>query len=398
MLSPAEADAAIAASVPHFPVRSVPLGELVGRVLREPVRLTRDQPPYDRVTMDGVALDSSAWRQGVRSFRIAGTQAAGAAPLSLPSPKHCIEVMTGAIAPNGCDCVIPVEKITALEGTVTLSADVDPAPRLNIHRRGLDGNTGDEVLTPGTVLGPAEVAVIASCGHASISASQSPRIRVISTGDELKEPGQPVEAWQVWRSNSYAILSALQRWGFGDCSQDHLPDDLEVLRQRLSSHLENHDVLILSGGVSKGRFDFIPQVLGELGVGMAFHNVAQRPGKPMWFGVHSRGKAVYALPGNPVSTAICLRRYVLPGLHVAMGTRLSPESIALGGGYKALPTLATFVPVKLLADERGYTHAHPRPTQGSGDFISLLGTDGFVELPARASAYEKGEVVAFYRW
>jgi molybdopterin molybdotransferase len=221
---------------------------------------------------------------------------------------------------------------------------------------------------------------------------------VISTGDELKEPGEHVEPWQIWRSNSYAVLATLQRHDFAECNHDHLPDDLEVLRSRLRRHLENNDVLVLSGGVSMGRFDFVPQVLSELGVSMVFHHIAQRPGKPMWFGVHSAGKAVYALPGNPVSTAICLRRYVLPGLHIAMGAALPGESIALATHYKALPTLATFVPVKLITDTQGHTSAQPRPTQGSGDFISLVGTDGFVELPIRESAYEPGAVVALYRW
>jgi molybdopterin molybdotransferase len=166
----------------------------------------------------------------------------------------------------------------------------------------------------------------------------------------------------------------------------------------LREHLDAHDVLILSGGVSMGRFDFVPQVMRELGVATVFHNVAQRPGKPMWFGVRSDGKAVYALPGNPVSTAICLRRYVLPGLHIAMGTPLPSELIALANTHKALAALATLLPVEITTDERGLAYAQPRPTQGSGDFISLLGTDGFVELPAREGAYEAGAAVAFYRW
>jgi molybdopterin molybdotransferase len=401
MMSPAEAESAIAASVPRLPAQDVPLIELYGRVLRQVVSLANDQPPYDRVAMDGIALASSAWEQGIRSFRVAGMQAAGAAPLSLPSAQHCIEVMTGAITPLGCDCVIPVEKIARIEQVATLNAGVEPAPWMNIQRRALDGKSGTQVLQAGTVIGPAEVAVIASCGHATVSASRAPRIVVISTGDELVEPGERLQAWQIWRSNSYAAIAALTQHGFTQCSHDHLPDDLDVLRTRLQRHLEEHDVLVLSGGVSKGSFDFVPQVLRELGVGSVFHNVAQRPGKPMWFGVHAAGKAVYALPGNPVSTAICLRRYVLPGLLFSMGaTGALPfkDSIALASDYKATPSLTSFVPVRLMTDERGHAHAHPFPTRGSGDFISLLGSDGFVELPARERRYEAGSVVSLYRW
>lgn len=398
MISPAEAEAAIRAHVPVMPAVSVPLAELAGAMLREPVLSTRDQPPFDRVTMDGIAFAFSAWERGRRAFRVSGTQAAGAAPLTLQSPDDCIEVMTGAMLPVGCDCVIPVEKISLADGVAKLADDANPGRNLNVHQRGIDSRRGDRLLPDGTRLGPAEVAVLASNGQTHASVTRSASIVVISTGDELVEPGKPLADWQIYRSNVYAVMAALQRRGYSRLAHDHLPDDVEILRKRLREHLDRHDVLILSGGVSMGRFDYIPQVLTELGVSVVFHKVAQRPGKPMWFGVGGGGRTVYALPGNPVSTLVCLVRYVFPGLQAALGgAPEAVETVPLAGSFEVKPALTLFLPVKLAHAAAGRS-AQPRPTRGSGDFTSLVGTDGFVELPPGPRVLPEGTPAPFYRW
>ncbi len=398
MISPAEAEARIRANAPLLPAASLPLTELVGATLRERVVAAFDQPPFDRVTMDGIAFAFAAYERGRRAFRIAGTQAAGAPPLSLQDDQHCLEVMTGAMLPAGCDCVMPVEKISVADGVAQLTPDAAPEPRANIHARGTDSHRGDELLQPGICLGPAEVAVLAANGHTHASVSRAPRIVVISTGDELVEPGKPLAAWQIHRSNAYAVMAALQRRGFQQPTLDHLPDDLEVLRARLDAHLQAHDVLILSGGVSMGRFDYIPQVLTELGVRVVFHKVAQRPGKPLWFGVGRGGQTVYALPGNPVSTLVCLARYVFAGLDTSLGVAArAAEQIALAEQFEVKPALSLFVPVQL-AFQRGQRLAVAKPTRGSGDFTSLIGMDGFVELPPGPAPLAAGTPVALYSW
>ena len=349
--------------------------------------------------MDGIAFAFSSWQGGRNSFRVTGTQAAGKAPLALRDPGDCIEVMTGAMVPAGCDCVVPVENIQVRDGVAHLRDDA-PAPvrNFNIHARGIDSRRGDLLLASGCRLGPAEVAVIASNGQTHAAVARTPRIMVISTGDELVEPGQPLLDWQISRSNVYAVLAALRRHGYSARSQDHVPDDLPTLRSRLSLHLEDHDVLILSGGVSMGRFDYIPQVLQELGVRMIFHKVAQRPGKPFWFGVGAAGQTVYALPGNPVSTLICLTRYVLPGLLAAQGaTPLAVETIPLAQSYEVKPSLTVFLPVNFVHDAAGQC-AMPQPTQGSGDFISLVGSIGFVELPPGPRVIAEDLSLPLYRW
>lgn len=213
MISPAEAEAQIRAHATLLPAASLPLTELVGATLRERVIAAFDQPPFDRVTMDGIAFAFAAYQQGRRAFRIAATQAAGAPPVALRNSEHCIEVMTGAMLPAGCDCVVPVEKISVVDGVAQLAPDAAPESRWNIHARGTDSRGGDELLQPGIQLGPAEVAVLAANGRTHASVSRAPRIAVISTGDELVEPGKPLAEWQIHRSNVYAVMAALQRRG-----------------------------------------------------------------------------------------------------------------------------------------------------------------------------------------
>ncbi|HEX7117033.1 MAG TPA: molybdopterin molybdotransferase MoeA [Steroidobacter sp.] len=398
MISPAEAEAAIRSHAPLLPAVSVPVAELAGTTLRERVVARLDQPPFDRVTMDGIAFAFAAYERGRRAFRIAGTQAAGAPRAKLASEDECFEVMTGAIVPEGCDCVVPVEQINVEGGVAYLSAEAVAERGLYIHARGIDSRRGDVLLEPGTVLGPAEVAVLASHGYTHATVTRKPRIAVISTGDELVEPGAPLEPWQIYRSNAYAILAELQRRGYDEVTLDHLPDDPDILRTRLEEHLATRDTLILSGGVSMGRFDHVPRVLTELSVSTLFHKVAQRPGKPLWFGLGLAGQTVYALPGNPVSTLVCLVRYVLAGLARSQGRALEPvPSALLDRSFEVKPALTLFVPASLRF-EAGRCHATPRPTHGSGDFTSLIGTDGFVELPPGPRLVPQGTSVPLHCW
>ncbi|TLZ03208.1 MAG: molybdopterin molybdotransferase MoeA, partial [Gammaproteobacteria bacterium] len=359
----------------------------------------RDQPPFDRVAMDGVALDSQTVSAGSRAFRVQATQAAGDPPLTLAGPEDCIEVMTGAVLPLGCNCVVPVEELELSRGQASLAPGARAEPWQNVHRRGTDTRQGALLLSAGVRLRAPEVAIAASAGMARIRVSSQPMLAVISTGNELIEPGEPVLAHQVRRSNAYAIVSALREHGFDRVADDHIQDDRDELRERLRFHLETHDVLVLSGGVSMGRFDLVPAALEELGVHAIFHKVAQRPGKPLWFGVGPSGTAVFGLPGNPVSTLVCLTRYVLPSLNASLGQQpLPPERVALGEAVTVNPPLTFFLPVRLEQDDCGRSWAMPAPTNGSGDFMALAGTAGFVELPPGPNTCPKGFVTRLYRW
>ena len=222
---------------------------------------------------------------------------------------------------------------------------------------------------------------------------------VVSTGVELIDPGEPIENFQVRRSNVYGIAALLRTRGFVRVGDDHLLDDAQLLGKRLRLHLDTHDAVILSGGVSMGRFDLVPRVLVELGVREVFHHVSQRPGRPMWFGIGPQGQSVFGLPGNPVSTLVCLSRYVLPALDRAMGLNpLATEKIALAAAVEHTPALTGFLPVKIEIDDWARPWALPQPTNGSGDFTALVGTDGFVELPPGPNTYAKGFVARLHRW
>ena len=399
MLTPVQADEYIRQHVAVLERESTSLANLAGKVLRQEVRAERDQPPFDRVTMDGVALCSRAAIEGRRVFALQGVQGAGARPLGLLDAGNCIEIMTGAVLPAGCDCVIPTEKLVIASGVVNISPAVAVTPWLNVHRRGFDGHANDLLISPGVRLGATHIAVIASAGLPFVEVTRNPRIMVISTGDELIEPGNPIEEWQIRSSNGHAIGATLKSAGFADVEHAHLTDEPRSMRQRLQGYLDDHDVLVLSGGVSMGRFDYVPETLIGLGVRQIFHKIAQRPGLPMWFGIRQDGKCAYALPGNPVSTQFCLVRYVLPALRVALGEEMGPqEQIALGEPFEVKPALTYFLPVRLQGERTGAVMAVPQPTKGSGDFISLLTTNGFVELRPGPRIADRGEVVPLYRW
>jgi molybdopterin molybdotransferase len=398
LITPRLAEEAINSRLTCLPIESLPLAQCVGGTLRENIYAERDQPPFDRVSMDGIAVDSESLRRGLRRFRIQATQGAGSPALKLV-PDAAIEVMTGAVLPLASDCVVPIEQYEVADGYASLEPSVVSTPYHNVHRRGTDSRQGTLLLQSGTLLRPPEIAVAASAGMARVRVSSQPALMVVSTGDELIEPGDPISDYQVRRSNAYAVAATLRRRGFARVGDDHVLDDENMLYERLALHLTTHEVLILSGGVSMGKFDLVPKVLARLGVEEVFHNIAQRPGKPMWFGIGSQGQAVFGLPGNPVSTLVCLSRYVIPAIAEAMGTRrCAPERLALAAPVTFQHSLTYFLPVTVEYDEWGRPWAHPRPSNGSGDFLSLAGTEGFVELPPGPNTYAKGFVTSMYRW
>jgi molybdopterin molybdotransferase len=398
MLTPAQAETLIEQHLACLPIESLPLIQAAGAVLRENIYAERDQPPFDRVAMDGFALASAAASDNCGRLRVAGTQAAGDPPHTLSDPASCIEIMTGAMLPHGCDAVVPVEH-TQRNGDIAEFGRKAVQPWQNVHRRGSDCRQGSLLLAAGTRLSAPEVAIAAGAGMPRLRVSAQPMIVVISTGNELIEPGEQIEPHQVRRSNAYGITAALRQHGFARVADDHVRDDEAEIEKRLDFHLRTHDVLILSGGVSMGKMDLVPKVLERLGVTLVFHHIAQRPGKPMWFGVSHSGPAVFALPGNPVSTLVCLARYVLPALRAAMGqSSAEAPRISLTAPFEVKAPLAFYLPVKLRSDDWGRTSAEPRPTNGSGDFTALAGTDGFVELPPGPNTFPKGFVARFFRW
>lgn len=398
MLTTGEASAAILAAMPGAASEIVQMENASGRVLQQIVVAERDQPPFDRVTMDGIAFAYADFDSGTRKFPIQAMQAAGDATLTLES-GNCIEIMTGASLPTGADCVVPVERIKLVDGTAAIEAEYVAEQHQFIHPCGSDHAKGAQLLAPGARISPMDVAIIASCGLTELTVSAAPTIRVISTGNELVAAGETIEPHQIRMSNGPAMIALLQQHGYTDSAHDHIVDEPEVLKEQITAHLDAADVLILSGGVSMGKADYVPQVLMELGVEVVFHKISQRPGKPMWFGIGPIGQAVFALPGNPVSALVCCRQYVVNALNAAAGLREAPPEFAsLAQEFVFKPQLTCFLPVKLVSAVGGQTLAMPVQTNTSGDFAALSGTAGFVELALGETTFPAGTGVQLHRW
>jgi molybdopterin molybdotransferase len=400
MLTPAEAEKLILENIAPFHREDCPIVAAHRRVLRIDLRADRDLPPFDRVTLDGFALRAEALAAGQRTFRVEGVQAAGMRAFKLGAGRDaCVEIMTGAVLPEGADCVVPYEETTRDGVTVTVRAAAALAAGHAVHRRGSDHRSGDTLLRAGTRLGGREIAVAAACGHAVLTVSQLPKIAVVSTGDELVEVDAAVAPHQIRRSNDLALRAALQGAGYPNVSRFHLRDIRHEIEHLLWHIIAEFDVVVLTGGVSKGKFDYLPGELDRQGVKKIFHGVAQRPGKPFWFGISTRQTPVFALPGNPVSCFTCLHRFVLPALAQASGLPpLAPRTVALAAALAANPRLTQLVPVKLSSGPAAELLAIPDPSNTSGDFAGLLGTDGFVEVPPGAAELARGTPVAFRAW
>lgn len=403
MLTPAEAEKLILENVAPFHREDCPLGGACGRVLRTNVCADRDLPPFDRVTMDGYALRAAALAAGEGTFRIEGVQAAGQRPLNLgPAADACIEIMTGAGLPEGADCVVPYEDTTrGADATVAVSATAAAqiSAGHSVHRRGSDHCAGEVIVQAGTLLSGREIAVAAACGYAVLAVSQSPKIAVIATGDELVEVEVAAAPHQIRRSNDHALRAALLAAGYPHVERFHLRDVRQEIEHLLWHIIAEFDVVLITGGVSKGKFDFLPGELDRQGVRRIFHGVAQRPGKPFWFGVSARQTPVFALPGNPVSSYTCLHRYVLPALAQASGlAAVAPRTVALAAPVTFRPQLACFLPVTLTSGPRAELLATPGPLNTSGDFAGLVGTDGFVELSAEQTEFPAGTLAPFRPW
>ena len=398
MITTNEAREAILESMPEFGSESVATDASTARTLRQIIVAERDQPPFDRVTMDGIALCHSDFASGMRTFPIQAIQAAGDEQLTLEAGK-CIEIMTGASLPKGTDCIVPVERISVTDGAATLQDNYQAEERQFVHARGSDHPKGAGLLTAGKCITPADIAIIHSCGLTEVDVSESPTIRVISTGNELVAAGEPIEPHQIRLSNGPAMIALLKQHGYVDGQHDHLVDEPEILKQSIGEHLQDADILILSGGVSMGKADYVPQVLEELGVAMVFHKISQRPGKPMWFGIGPDRQAVFALPGNPVSALVCCRQYVIPALNKASGLgENQPEFAALAQDITFKPKLTCFLPVRLISNTGGQVLAMPVHTNTSGDFASLSGTAGYVELPLDTTNFPAGTAAPLHRW
>ncbi len=408
MISVEEATRRVAATIRPLSIELLALPLAAGRVLREDLHADRDFPPFNRVAMDGIAVNFAAIEAGQTAFPIAHTQFAGQPPQPLPDAQAAVEIMTGASLPEGTDTVIRYEDLVFRidEATGQRVAEVQALPPRashNVHLRAADRRQHDLLVPAGTRLEPAEMAVAATIGAATVAVSRRPRVAVVGTGDELVPiPATPLPH-QIRRSNALMLQVAAEAAG-AIVETFHFDDDPAALRQGLPALLAGFDAVVLSGGVSKGKADFLPDVLRELGVEQLFHEVQQRPGKPFWFGRQPGGAVVFALPGNPVSTFVNFYRYAQPWLLAVQqpaGTEAAssgPVPAVLTHDVAFRPALTHLLLVSLAPGPDGRLHATPERAGGSGDMASLLTSNGFLELPPEQEHFAAGSVWPVWRF
>lgn len=376
-----------------LPSTSIPLEKAVGRVLRQDIFADTDFPPFDRVMMDGIGIRSRDFEHGLKTFNIEGIHAAGQPQLQLHSRGGCLEVMTGAITPAGVDLVIPYEdlEIDQENGLATVLIDQATVGK-NIHKQGSDKKQGDLLVSAGTLIGTPEIAIAAAVGQPELLVTKNPSIAILATGNELIGVDEKPLPHQIRRSNVYALAAELRRMGLKS-EIFHVVDDSDSLSKVLEEMLGKHQILLLSGGVSMGKFDFVPVVLEKLGVVKKFHRIRQKPGKPFFFGAVEQKNVVFAFPGNPVSTFLCFHKYFLPWLKKCLGVKdIIERKAVLSMDFSLKTTLTYFLQVKTHIDQEGRLIATPVTGRGSGDHANLLVSDAFLELPGNTIIFKKGEV------
>jgi molybdopterin molybdotransferase len=359
-------------------------------VTAKAVTADRDYPPINRVMMDGIALKYSSYQLGQRIFKLCGIIAAGDPPEALPSPELAFEIMTGAALPLGCDVVIPYEWLQVNDSVATIISPNILKPFDHIHLVASDCLSGDKLLPNGaSFIGP-HAGIAASCGVALENLINNPNILLISTGDELVDIGDMVKAHQLRRSNVYALQTSLMLHGYLNIERAHLKDDPKYIHEHYMSVRDKYEILIYSGGVSRGKFDYLPMLWNELGIEKYIHGVAQRPGKPLWFGKdHIHNTIIMGLPGNPVSSLVCLHRYFLCKSHLNVKSLVE---------LKNSLALTKFTPVKLYSSEDATLQVTPIEMKNSGEFTALAESDGFVELSPMTSYIENFSILKFYPW
>ena len=366
-----------------------PLAGSLRRLLRESLTADRDFPPFDRVTMDGIAIRHEAFAAGRRRFQVKGIAAAGAPQMVLNDPEACLEVMTGAMLPEHADTVIRYEDVEMEGEFAVLPGDIGINKGLNIHVQGSDRRRGEVIVPAGRFIRAAEIGIAATVGKPALAVSGHPGVVILSTGDELVKVEETPLPHQIRRSNSHTLQAVLSDWGL-PAATDHLPDDPEVIREKLAGYLDTQTAVILSGGVSAGKYDYVPSVLTELGVENLFHKVTQRPGKPLWFGRKPGGAVVFALPGNPVSSFISTQVYFKAWWHASLGLAPKPQYAVLGADFRFPPELTYFLLVNAQTDPEGQLIAMPFPGGGSGDLAGLTDATGCLILPSDRTDFKKG--------
>jgi molybdopterin molybdotransferase len=397
LISIEEARSRVLAEALPLPPEVVPLTDALGSVLAEDIIAGHDVPPFDNSGMDGYAIRVAdiveATPAAPARLLISETIPAGHVASGPVRPGEAARIMTGAPIPKGADAVAQLEITAEEDGYVKILEPVKPGK--NIRRAGEDVGAGERVLAAGTCLSPAEIGILASLGHPQVSVHKRPRVAIISTGSELVEVDQPLGPGQIRNSNSYSLRALCRQMGVHATAFGIVPDDYQATRRAIAAGLE-YDVVLTSGGVSVGKFDFVKDVQDELGVERRLWGVAMKPGKPLAFGVRGRS-LVFGLPGNPVSAMVSFELFVKPALLRLMGHRKTTRPLyqAIIEEDVANPDGRTYVVRVRAWWEDGTWHVSSTGAQGSGMLKSMVGANGLAFIPGGARGVKAGEKVEF---
>jgi molybdopterin molybdotransferase len=387
-----EAQQVIFQSIAVLGSETIKLEQSLGRVLAEDIRANRDLPPYDVSAMDGFALRSADLVNAPVTLEIIEDIKAGDIPNKTLQSGQCARIMTGAPVPAGADSVIRVEDTQEISAN---RVQINKAVRTgnDVRPQGENMKDGQVVLTAGIEITPGVIGVLATVKAAQIKVYRRPRVGILSTGNELEAMYEPVDLNKIPNSNSYALMAQVQALGIEPVLLGIARDDPLELEQYLRRGLE-YDVLLVSGGTSVGVHDYVRPTIEKLGVQMKFWRVAMKPGHPLAFGTTSKA-AVFGLPGNPVSSMVCVEEFVVPALRSMMGNvRLYRRTVTarLVHAVKFRPGRTEFIRVHLTRDETGYL-ASSTGTQSSGVLLSMAQADGLLVVPADSSGLAEGELV-----
>jgi molybdopterin molybdotransferase len=385
----AQARTRVLQAVSRLPDELVSIDDALDRVLAQEVTAVGDVPPFPCSAMDGYAVIAG---DAGRNLALVGESRAGAPSTLELSEGQAIRISTGAAVPPGATAVIRQEDVEADGSEIRIQAAV--ATGENIRQAGEDMQAGATILTPGAVLGAAELGAAVAAGAGELTVACRPRVTVLCTGDELRAPGEPLGPGEIHNSNAPMLVALAQRCGATAPPARRLPDDRAATESELAAALESSDVVIVSGGVSVGPHDHVKPALAALGVGELFWGVALQPGRPTWFGERG-GRLVFGLPGNPVSAVVTFTLFARPALAALQGA----------GPDQGLETQALLgVPVRCnskreqalrvrLEHADGRTSAIPNGPQGSHIVTSLLGADALAMIPPGEGELPQGTPV-----
>jgi molybdopterin molybdotransferase len=383
--------------VQPLPPYEQPLLEAIGLPICQDVTAAIDLPMFDNSAMDGYACRRDdlldAREDNPVRLPVVGESAAGQSKAYALSPGQAVKIMTGAPVPTGADCVVPIEWTDG--GRANVSITRLPQPGEHVRPRGEDVKAGEQLLTEGTIVGPRQAAILAATGHAQVQARPRPRIVVISTGSELREPGTPLGFDSIYDSNSFAIAASVRQADAIAYRVGIVSDDPQELTDTLSDQLVRADLVVTSGGVSKGDYDVIKDVLGRLGT-VQFTEVAMQPGKPQGFGtIGEDDTPIFTLPGNPVSSYISFEVFVLPAIRRMMGKQPYRRPLVhatLTDGFRSPPGRRQFARGTFELTELG---ARVVPVGGHGSHLigSLSQSNALIVVPEDATSVEPGSTV-----